>query len=195
MENAKESIIRAAGQCFARYGYSKTTLEDIGRAVGLKKNSLYHYFKNKEELFLQVVEREIEALINDSKQQLKPSRSLKENILSYVENRLERCKNNSVFNTLLLELHNTQSPLLGDVVKLTYKLESKFLVSVFKDAFKKKEIIEADYEMYASSILLICDSLKQREYSERKPDSDEKTESWNNKILFIIEKLQISLEK
>lgn len=51
-------ILNAAAACFARYGYAKTTLDDIGRAAGLNKASLYYYFPNKDELFIQVVLRE-----------------------------------------------------------------------------------------------------------------------------------------
>jgi len=51
----RTTILAAAASCFARYGYAKTTLDDIGAAVRLNKASLYYYFPNKDELFMQVV--------------------------------------------------------------------------------------------------------------------------------------------
>ncbi len=54
----RDLILRAAAPCFARYGYAKTTLDDIGRAVGLNKASLYYYYPGKDELFMAVVLRE-----------------------------------------------------------------------------------------------------------------------------------------
>jgi AcrR family transcriptional regulator len=53
--NRHEQILVAATACFARYGYDKTTLDDIGRHAGLNKASLYYYYKNKESIFTEVV--------------------------------------------------------------------------------------------------------------------------------------------
>ena len=51
----KQEILKAASECFARFGYEKTTLDDIGKMVGLNKASLYYYYKNKEDIFAEVV--------------------------------------------------------------------------------------------------------------------------------------------
>lgn len=54
----RDLILKAASDCFARFGYAKTTLDDIGRAVRLNKASLYYYFPSKDELFMEVVLQE-----------------------------------------------------------------------------------------------------------------------------------------
>lgn len=51
----RTTILAAAAACFARFGYAKTTLEDIGQAAKLNKASLYYYFPSKDELFIAVV--------------------------------------------------------------------------------------------------------------------------------------------
>lgn len=53
-EATRGRIIDAACQCFAAYGYSKTSNEDIARAAGLTTGALYHYFGSKAELFAAV---------------------------------------------------------------------------------------------------------------------------------------------
>jgi AcrR family transcriptional regulator len=50
----KEKIRQAAHQCVARFGFEKTTLDDIAKEVGLNKASLYYYYKNKEDIFLEI---------------------------------------------------------------------------------------------------------------------------------------------
>ena len=52
----------AAAVRFARFGLEKTTMEDIARAAGKAKSSLYYYFKSKEAVFAEVIQREIEGL-------------------------------------------------------------------------------------------------------------------------------------
>jgi AcrR family transcriptional regulator len=51
----KEEIKASAYYCFAHYGYEGTTMQDIAKAVGLKKQSLYAHFGSKEELYLKVM--------------------------------------------------------------------------------------------------------------------------------------------
>ena len=52
--NKRESIIRAAHAQFCRYGYRKTSMEDIAGELGISRASLYSYFKNKDEIFRSV---------------------------------------------------------------------------------------------------------------------------------------------
>jgi TetR/AcrR family transcriptional regulator, biofilm operon repressor len=53
-ELTKEKIRAAAYKCVARFGFEKTTLDDIAKEVGLNKASLYYYYKNKEDIFLEI---------------------------------------------------------------------------------------------------------------------------------------------
>jgi AcrR family transcriptional regulator len=43
----REQILRVAPGIFARYGYRQTRWADVGAAVGLQSNALYHYFESK----------------------------------------------------------------------------------------------------------------------------------------------------
>lgn len=50
MEQRRQAIVDAAAEIFGEQGYERTTLENIGDAVGLSKTSLYYYVDSKEEL-------------------------------------------------------------------------------------------------------------------------------------------------
>ncbi len=58
----KEKIISAATSLFSRFGLEKTTMEDIAKAAKKGKSSLYYYFKSKEEVFAEVIRKEIAGL-------------------------------------------------------------------------------------------------------------------------------------
>ncbi len=51
-----------AAKMFGKYGFQKTTVDEIARAAHKAKGSVYYYFKSKEELFLAVVTQEINVL-------------------------------------------------------------------------------------------------------------------------------------
>src|SRR5687768_13297384 len=53
----REAILDAAFDRFARYGYRRTSLGDIAEAAGLSRPALYHYFRNKEDVFRALSQR------------------------------------------------------------------------------------------------------------------------------------------
>jgi AcrR family transcriptional regulator len=57
----KEDILNGARELFERFGFKKTTMEDIARQVGKSKSALYYYYKTKEEIFEAVILRDIDA--------------------------------------------------------------------------------------------------------------------------------------
>lgn len=51
----KQLIKTAAKDLFFRFGFGKTSMEDIARQSGLAKPTLYYYYTNKQEIFNAVV--------------------------------------------------------------------------------------------------------------------------------------------
>ena len=54
----KENIIKAAQKLFAKFGLSKTTIDDIAREAHMGKASIYYYFKSKESIYKEVIDLE-----------------------------------------------------------------------------------------------------------------------------------------
>lgn len=61
----RENILKIAREIFSKYGYKKTTLDDIANAVRKGKSSLYYYFKSKEDLFQAVIMKEVDILARE----------------------------------------------------------------------------------------------------------------------------------
>jgi len=58
----KGIIIQVAHKIFSRYGLIKTTVDEIAKTARMGRASLYHYFKSKEDIFREVVEKENQFL-------------------------------------------------------------------------------------------------------------------------------------
>ena len=58
----RENILTIAQEIFSKFGYKKTTLDDIANAVRKGKSSLYYYFSSKEDLFQEVIQKEADIL-------------------------------------------------------------------------------------------------------------------------------------
>jgi len=57
MDNTKDFIIEEAFKLFLNRSYEAVSISDISKAIGFTKGALYHHFKNKEELFMSVVDK------------------------------------------------------------------------------------------------------------------------------------------
>jgi len=53
-----EIVVAAARTLFSRFGYNKTTVDDIARESFVAKSTVYNYFNSKEEIFDAVIEKE-----------------------------------------------------------------------------------------------------------------------------------------
>ena len=68
----RAEILQRATECFDRLGYANTTLDDIARAVGIKREGIYYYFRNRSQILLEIIEPQslelvegIAAIVND----------------------------------------------------------------------------------------------------------------------------------
>jgi AcrR family transcriptional regulator len=59
----KARILDAATERFAHYGFKKTSIDEIAAAAGVGKGTVYLMCKSKEDLFYQVVHRELRAWV------------------------------------------------------------------------------------------------------------------------------------
>ena len=59
-QNKREAILEAAFTQFSRYGFRRTSMEDIAKETGISRASIYSHFDNKEEVF-----RSLSAFLHD----------------------------------------------------------------------------------------------------------------------------------
>ena len=64
-EEYRKKIIITSGQIFSRYGFRKTTMDEIAKALKMGKSSIYYYYKSKEDIFEAVVLYEANILRNE----------------------------------------------------------------------------------------------------------------------------------
>ncbi len=57
MSDTREYIIDQSYSLFLSRSYEAVSISDISNAIGFTKGALYHHFKNKEELFMAVIDK------------------------------------------------------------------------------------------------------------------------------------------
>jgi AcrR family transcriptional regulator len=80
----RKKIITSAGQIFSYYGFKKTTMDEIAKALKMGKSSIYYYFESKEEIFEAVVLNEANILRNELTTAIKSVESPIDKMRNYV---------------------------------------------------------------------------------------------------------------
>ena len=84
----KAVLVDVARQLFAKNGLENTTMNDIALASGKGRRTLYTYFKSKEEIYLAVIESELDILSDVQKsvseKKISPEQKLMEMIYAHL---------------------------------------------------------------------------------------------------------------
>jgi len=90
IDNTKESILSVADKLFSRFGFHKTSMDEIAKIARKAKGSLYYHFASKEELFKEVVSIEMINLKNQLSSIVNnPDLTSSEKVKKYLVTRME----------------------------------------------------------------------------------------------------------
>lgn len=81
-----KSISQVAKEVFAERGYQGATLEDVAHRLGMSKATIYTYYKNKDELFLHVVEELVASALEATTQDAQAPKDPIEKLTGMVHN-------------------------------------------------------------------------------------------------------------
>ncbi len=61
--NVREQILEAAEEHFSRYGYEKTTVSDLAKAIGFSKAYIYKFFDSKQAIGEAICSKTLSAIV------------------------------------------------------------------------------------------------------------------------------------
>ena len=88
----RAKILDTGQEIFTRYGYAKTTMDDIAREMGKGKSSIYYYFTSKEDIFKAVIEKEILLMKTRIFHAVSQKEDSREKLKAYVMERMHGLK-------------------------------------------------------------------------------------------------------
>ena len=91
-DEVRSRIVAVASKIFTRFGFRKTSMEEIAMAAKKGKSSIYYYFNSKEDIFHAVVEKEAEELKKDLNYAIEKVDDPIEKLRTYVLFRMHKLK-------------------------------------------------------------------------------------------------------
>ena len=162
-DEKRQLIKQSAVRTFSHYGYQKTTLEDIAGQLGIKKNTLYYYFKSKEAIFDEIVNDEFKVLCSDMKSIGESNKDTYKKLLSIMQKLIYYGQERSKVYSLSLETFFE----IGEVINKSFKEIKEsirvIIADVLMQGVKKNELKKHDSNELAD---LLLETLRAYEYKE-----------------------------
>jgi len=92
VSKTKAKLVEVARQLFAKNGVENTTMNDIAVASKKSRRTLYTYFNSKEEIYMAVVESELEMLSDTMERAAKKDISPDQKIMELIYTQLDAVK-------------------------------------------------------------------------------------------------------
>jgi AcrR family transcriptional regulator len=127
-EEVRTHIVGIARRIFTRYGFRKTTMEEIASASQMGKSSIYYYFKSKEDIFSAVVEFEAIMLKERLNRIISKDNSPTERLKAYILFRLHHVRTLENFYAALNEEALSHMSFILEI-RRNFEVEEQELVS------------------------------------------------------------------
>ncbi len=158
--NVRENIIEGAQKMFMRYGFRKTTMDEIAYAARKGKSSLYYYFKNKEEVFQAVMEKETSALKKEIYKKVNNSSQAVDKLRSYILVRMEGVHNWGIFYETLRDEYLSNYDFI-ERMRIKYdENEIHSLTQIIEEGVQKGEFKDLNADLTAKTVFIAMKGLE-----------------------------------
>jgi len=91
-ELIRTQILEAARQLFQTHGFRKVAMDDVAKAIGKGRSSLYYYFKNKEEILAAVMDERIAFMIDTMAKAIDKTSSAEQKLQAFFSTKMKVVK-------------------------------------------------------------------------------------------------------
>lgn len=179
----KSLILKAATQSFVQFGYKATTMDLVSKIANVGKGTIYTFFKTKEELFEDILNKAFLELTEAMNRGVKQEDTFIHNLFNLLDSILEFRSDHELFVKLAQEVRDigTVQALHGIRQMEEYALE--FLKNQIDQAIAKGEVKHCDSTIASFMILRLYLALTMEWNKEHEPLNKEQIKE--NISLFI----------
>ena len=155
VSKTKAKLVDVARQLFAKMGVENTTMNDIALASKKGRRTLYTYFKSKEDIYMAVVESELDMLSDMMKRVAEKNISPDEKMIEMIYTRLDAVKE-VVFRNGTLRANFFRD--IWRVEKVRKRFDAKEIL-LFKDVLREgveKGVFRIDHIDMTAELVHYC---------------------------------------
>jgi len=160
----QEQILQAAQHLFQKYGFQKVAMDDIAKAIGRGRSSLYYYYKSKDEIFNAVIDVEVGEIIAELGRAIDQAPTVEEKIRHFCLTKIKLARKKSGF------FHALESGMNADemsqyakkkqvVARRIMEEESGLLRGMVIAGIKDKELPKMEPSKMEIAVFVVLNSL------------------------------------
>src|SRR5699024_1345763 len=112
----RQDILDAATKSFSLFGYKATTMNQVAKLANVGKGTIYTFFKNKEELFDEIISKMIQDMENASNNAIQSTNTFQENVHLSLYAQLEFRMTHQLTIKLFQAERDIVTPIVQDVI-------------------------------------------------------------------------------
>lgn len=145
----KQEIIEAATKSFTLFGYKATTMDQVAKLANVGKGTIYTFFKNKEELFDEIVTDLIQRMQKEANESIDPKLPFKDNVHQALYKMLEFRLSHQLTIKLFQEGRDMGTPIVQEVIRRIEDEILHFIKDKVNSAIAKGQIKPCDADLTA----------------------------------------------
>jgi AcrR family transcriptional regulator len=153
-EKVKAKIIEKASEIFRRYGYKKTTMDDIAKSLKKGKSSLYYYFSSKDEIYKAVISAEGIRFRKKIFQAILTAKTPEEKVKSYILTRMNTYAETSNFHNAMKSTGMAEQEFIDRVKHIYEHQEIGLFKNILKQGIEQKYFKIFDIDLAATAIIM-----------------------------------------
>ncbi len=161
-DQLSQQILETASGLYLKHGLKKVTMDDISKAVGKSRTSIYYYYKNREEVFQAVLDNLIKEVISEIDTHMKKRKTfegkIQEFCLAKVKTSEER---SSFFRAIEAGMdHEEKSKHITDAHNRMMAAERSLLLNLFSAGINSGAIPQVAIEEQETIIFILQSSIR-----------------------------------
>ena len=139
MKNSKaELIVDVAQRLFAKYGFKKTTIDEIAHSAHIAKGSIYYYFSSKEDIFRAVLDKENRLWSQKVREVINGASTPQEKLRAYLVTRMKYLSKLTNFYSALREEYLEHYAFIENIRKRYFREEIEIVKAILEEGVKKR---------------------------------------------------------
>ncbi|THE13776.1 TetR/AcrR family transcriptional regulator [Bacillus timonensis] len=155
----RQLIIEAATKSFSLFGYKATTMDQVAKLANVGKGTIYTFFKNKEELFDEIITTLIRDMKVVAEEAMDKNSTFYENAHRVLFRLLEFRKSHQLTIKLFQEERDIGTQAVVEVVQRVEQAIINYMKGIIQEAIDRDEIKPCNPEITAFVMLKLYVSL------------------------------------
>ncbi len=157
----RSEILRRATEVFERQGVKQTSIEDIAKAVGIKREAIYYYFKGRREILAEIILPQSHSLLISLRNIINSNRPFADKLHDAIQSHLQSFNPSYLEMTVALrEDHFFGNDRKFDELRRVWNDYGKMWTNLIAEGQERGEFrSEPDPKLIAYAILGMCNWL------------------------------------